>query len=133
MDGVHSIKVSPGLPHIKKKHAIRLDGVLFWQRMRDSNPRERSQSPVCYRYTNPLSTVSDTWLLFSSNMAYYTQDSKNVKHFFQNSQKYFLVVGNGIFAVPDGSVFRQAMGLSTTKLWLPRVSLSSATTLTPRA
>ena len=26
----------------------------FWQRMRDSNPRERSQSPVCYRYTNPL-------------------------------------------------------------------------------
>ena len=28
--------------------------VLFWQRMRDSNPRERSQSPVCYRYTNPL-------------------------------------------------------------------------------
>ena len=29
---------------------------LFWQRMRDSNPRERSQSPVCYRYTNPLSS-----------------------------------------------------------------------------
>ena len=28
--------------------------LLFWQRMRDSNPRERSQSPVCYRYTNPL-------------------------------------------------------------------------------
>ena len=25
-----------------------------WQRMRDSNPRKRSQSPVCYRYTNPL-------------------------------------------------------------------------------
>ena len=22
--------------------------------MRDSNPRKRSQSPVCYRYTNPL-------------------------------------------------------------------------------
>ena len=28
---------------------------IFWQRMRDSNPRKRSQSPVCYRYTNPLS------------------------------------------------------------------------------
>ena len=28
--------------------------VFYWQRMRDSNPRERSQSPVCYRYTNPL-------------------------------------------------------------------------------
>ena len=26
----------------------------YWQRMRDSNPRKRSQSPVCYRYTNPL-------------------------------------------------------------------------------
>ena len=26
----------------------------FWQGMRDSNPRKRSQSPVCYRYTNPL-------------------------------------------------------------------------------
>ena len=26
----------------------------LWQRMRDSNPRKRSQSPVCYRYTNPL-------------------------------------------------------------------------------
>ena len=31
-------------------------GIWFlWQRMRDSNPRKRSQSPVCYRYTNPLS------------------------------------------------------------------------------
>ena len=27
---------------------------IFWQGMRDSNPRKRSQSPVCYRYTNPL-------------------------------------------------------------------------------
>ena len=26
----------------------------FWQRMRDSNPHKRSQSPVCYLYTNPL-------------------------------------------------------------------------------
>ena len=31
-----------------------MDGVFYWQRMRDSNPRKRSQSPVCYRYTNPL-------------------------------------------------------------------------------
>ena len=37
----------------KKRHPI---GWRFcWQRMRDSNPRKRSQSPVCYRYTNPLS------------------------------------------------------------------------------
>ena len=34
----------------------------LWQRMRDSNPRKRSQSPVCYRYTNPLFT----------NQMYYT-------------------------------------------------------------
>ena len=26
--------------------------------MRDSNPRKRSQSPVCYRYTNPLNCRS---------------------------------------------------------------------------
>ena len=39
----------------KKSHP---NGWLFcWQRMRDSNPRERSQSPVCYRYTNPLSAT----------------------------------------------------------------------------
>ena len=28
-----------------------------WQGMRDSNPRKRSQSPVCYRYTNPLAEL----------------------------------------------------------------------------
>ena len=31
---------------------------IIWQRMRDSNPRKRSQSPVCYRYTNPLNQRS---------------------------------------------------------------------------
>ena len=35
---------------------------LFWQRMRDSNPRKRSQSPVCYRYTNPL--YAEHYLLY---------------------------------------------------------------------
>ena len=25
-----------------------------WQRMKDSNPHEQSQSLVCYHYTNPL-------------------------------------------------------------------------------
>ena len=38
-----------------KKHQPQLWLVFSWQRMRDSNPRKRSQSPVCYRYTNPLS------------------------------------------------------------------------------
>ena len=37
-----------------KKHQPQKWLVFFWQRMRDSNPRKRSQSPVCYRYTNPL-------------------------------------------------------------------------------
>ena len=38
---------------IKNARLQKQSGV-FWQRMRDSNPRKRSQSPVCYRYTNPL-------------------------------------------------------------------------------
>ena len=46
---------------------------IFWQRMRDSNPRERSQSPVCYRYTNPL----------SAERLYYTHFRQKVKEYFQ--------------------------------------------------
>ena len=55
-----------------------MGGLFCWQRMRDSNPRERSQSPVCYRYTNPL------W----AEQLYYTQFFGNVKgefHFFRPS------------------------------------------------
>ncbi len=37
-----------------KNNRYLMVSVIFWQRMRDSNPRKRSQSPVCYRYTNPL-------------------------------------------------------------------------------
>ena len=39
----------------QKENPLRKQRASFWQRMRDSNPRKRSQSPVCYRYTNPLS------------------------------------------------------------------------------
>ena len=46
---------------------------LFWQRMRDSNPRERSQSPVCYRYTNPLCV---------RHGYYYNDERQNVKSYF---------------------------------------------------
>ena len=43
------------IPHDWIKNQDTRKGILiFWQRMRDSNPRKRSQSPVCYRYTNPL-------------------------------------------------------------------------------
>ena len=38
----------------KKEKPHRKVWLSIWQRMRDSNPRKRSQSPVCYRYTNPL-------------------------------------------------------------------------------
>lgn len=41
-------------PTKKQKNPMPFGIGFFWQRMRDSNPRERSQSPVCYRYTNPL-------------------------------------------------------------------------------
>ena len=50
-----------------------------WQGMRDSNPRKRSQSPVCYRYTNPLYAC-----LSSKGMIYYTRLFAFVKHFFKN-------------------------------------------------
>ena len=52
---------------------------IFWQRMRDSNPRKRSQSPVCYRYTNPL----------SENKSYYTQIFQKVKCFLKIIKNYF--------------------------------------------
>ena len=45
----------------------------LWQRMRDSNPRKRSQSPVCYRYTNPLCV---------KHGYHYTERWKKVKYFF---------------------------------------------------
>ena len=49
------------LPIRKPGHFV--VGFSYWQRMRDSNPRKRSQSPVCYRYTNPL---SGTVLLYAT-------------------------------------------------------------------
>ena len=78
---------STGQPHLggfeslalcQQKKTTRWVVFFCWQRMRDSNPRERSQSPVCYRYTNPL------W----AEQLYYTQFFGNVKgefHFFRLS------------------------------------------------
>ena len=60
------IKTLTNRDFCKKKLDTRFDthriktGVQLWQGMRDSNPRKRSQSPVCYRYTNPLYFGSDT-------------------------------------------------------------------------
>ena len=36
----------------------------FWQRVKDSNPHKRSQSPVCYHYTNPLCSFDEQVLLY---------------------------------------------------------------------
>ena len=51
-----------------------MGGVFVWQRMRDSNPRKRSQSPVCYRYTNPLYAVSheQTFVIERSSFDYHS-------------------------------------------------------------
>lgn len=32
--------------------------LVLWQRMKDLNPHKRSQSPVCYHYTNPLNAYA---------------------------------------------------------------------------
>ena len=61
-------------PLAGKKRSLRVRLALFWQRMRDSNPRKRSQSPVCYRYTNPLHL----------ERCYYIQFSGKVKPQFKN-------------------------------------------------
>ena len=63
------------LPIIK---ATRLGGFYYWQRMRDSNPRKRSQSPVCYRYTNPLC---------HTEREYYSTKTQNVKDYFYSNTK----------------------------------------------
>ena len=57
----------PSHPLPKRKDHTVWCGLSFWQRMRDSNPRKRSQSPVCYRYTNPLNATTLLYaILFKS-------------------------------------------------------------------
>ena len=68
--------------------------VLFWQRMRDSNPRKRSQSPVCYRYTNPLFRCSQaTSLLYSFR--------RKSQALFSNFRK----ISPGNFSLPGETLF----------------------------
>ncbi len=54
------MEMSSNPTHVYKKNRDTERCLCFWQRMRDSNPRKRSQSPVCYRYTNPL-FVRHSW------------------------------------------------------------------------
>ena len=53
----------------------------FWQGVRDSNPRKRSQSPVCYRYTNPLNALAP------KRKYYYSDDLPFVKRYFSKFRK----------------------------------------------
>ena len=67
-------------PMLKKPQPHKRSGI-FWQRMRDSNPRKRSQSPVCYRYTNPL---------YIKHGYHYIQRWEKVKHFFPFLRHFFV-------------------------------------------
>lgn len=53
---------------------------MTWQRMKDSNPHEQSQSLVCYHYTNPLYFVSA-----HQRLRYYTKIGLFVKPFSQKN------------------------------------------------
>ena len=50
-----------------------------WQRMKDSNPHEQSQSLVCYHYTNPLSAARP-----QTSICYYSRFFALVNPFFAN-------------------------------------------------
>ena len=100
----------------KKSHTFRCG---FWQRMRDSNPRKRSQSPVCYRYTNPLCLADNTVII--------RLFSKKSSTFF----KIFEIFLQGRVAPPLYH-FYSSTGCRTTKLWLSRVSSFSPMTTLPK-
>ena len=52
----------------KNLQSIEIAGFSSWQGMRDSNPRKRSQSPVCYRYTNPLFFVTESHMVETTGL-----------------------------------------------------------------
>ena len=83
----------------------------FWQRMRDSNPRKRSQSPVCYRYTNPLC---------ARHGLYYIQSQEKVKHYFPFSPIIFTWTPSP--GCPHKQLFPKrknySAGFKTAKDWL---------------
>ena len=73
---------------MKKPHLLSANVVFSWQRMRDSNPRKRSQSPVCYRYTNPLFVRRLLWL--TSNMGIIARFMKMSSNIFPCFKKFFI-------------------------------------------
>ena len=73
---------------MKKPHLLSANVVFSWQRMRDSNPRKRSQSPVCYRYTNPLFVRRLRWL--TSNMGIIARFMKMSSNIFPYFKKFFI-------------------------------------------
>ena len=79
-----------GFISMKKPHLLSANVVFSWQRMRDSNPRKRSQSPVCYRYTNPLFVRRLRWL--TSNMGIIARFMKMSSNIFPYFKKFFIRV-----------------------------------------
>ena len=86
----------------------------LWQRMRDSNPRKRSQSPVCYRYTNPLSQEHS--LLY----ALFRKSQEVFKKIFEFSDEVNLPPKTQLI-LPKGMVFLPKHGLLDTGRSLPRL------------
>ena len=86
----------------------------LWQRMKDSNPHERSQSPVCYHYTNPLYSQR-------GEHHYYIRPPQIVKRKKRKMQKIFRMAG-GDAPLPR----RGQCGRSSPRRYLPMLRSSSA-------
>ena len=71
---------NPSSSSLPIKKTTQMGGLFYWQRMRDSNPRKRSQSPVCYRYTNPLCLADNTVII--------RNNSKKSSTFFKINKKF---------------------------------------------
>ena len=80
-----------------KKEALQLSLKGYWQGMKDSNPHKRSQSPVCYLYTNPLRTK--VIILLFSKMS--TPNFKKIKLFSKRSGKDISLSRIGYFTFPN--------------------------------
>ncbi len=88
-------------PSSSAKRKLHPSGVVFcWQRVGDSNPRKRSQSPVCYRYTNPLC---------GRHGYYYTHQGEKVKNFFPFFREFFNPSATGNSLPGNGALYTSAV------------------------
>ncbi len=111
--------------HFTQKLAFAKDKCEFlWQGMRDSNPRKRSQSPVCYRYTNPLYSCSGA---APESMIYYTAIFQNVKHFFVKAKIFrafsWLIIELNVINADDIALFDAHFLQTVKKSALPQLAV----------